>query len=365
MGAVHAYSVTQATARALTSDLLSADQWETLIGAVDYDAALLALSRTIYGPYLQIDRSLLTPRRVVYQIRIHLADIYAKLIRIAPEGARTVLRELWHHYEVDNIKGALRGVEVGAPWDQVLHLLYPMPRYVDVGVETLERMVRTRDVAKAIGVLDGTRYHGILEHAMTRYEFERSLFPLEVALDLGYRRNLWSTLMRLSSHDREMALKTVGTALDSDNLLWAIRFRIYHGLSEAEIINYTLATGYEVKDDDIHDIAHGEDIGRVVFRVYPQMRERLRGVAFASGEGLAKLEYELLALLISRCRRMFLGSPFHIGIPLALVWLKEYEIRDITVVLEAKASGARGEVFRPMLLLQPRGPDGSLGRGAS
>jgi vacuolar-type H+-ATPase subunit C/Vma6 len=351
MGGVHAYAVTQATVRALYADLLSAEAWETLIGAVDYDAVLAALSRTAYGPYLQIDRTLLTPRRVAYQIRRHLADIYAKMVRLTPAGARTVLRELWHHYEVDNIKVALRGVEVAAPWEQVLHLLFPMERHVDVGVETLERMVRAKDVAAAVEVLQGTRYHAILEHAMTRYQAERSLFPLEVALDLGYRRNLWSTLSKLGHQDREMALKTVGTALDSDNLLWAIRFRVFHGLSEAEIINYTLATGYEVKDDDIHDIAHGDDIGRVVFRVYPQLRERLRGISFASGEGLGRLEHALLTMLISRCRRMFLGSPFHIGLPLALVWLKEHEIRDVTVIVEAKASGTPIEVFRPMLLL--------------
>ncbi len=350
MGGVHAYAVTQATVRALMSDLLSPAQWAALISAVDYDAALSALARTVYGPYLQIDRSLLTPRRVTYQIRRHLADVYAKMIRLSPAGARSVLRELWHHYEVDNIKVALRGVEVSAPWEQVLHLLYPMEQHVDIGVDTLERMVRARDVAGAIEVLRGTRYHPILEHAMTRYEIERSLFPFEVALDLGYRRNLWSTLNNLSSHDREMALKTVGTALDSDNLLWAIRFRVYHGLSEAEIINYPLSTGYEVKDDDIHDIAHGGDIGQVVFRVYPQLRERLRGVSLTTGEGLARLEYELLKLLILRCRRMFLGSPFHIGLPLALVWLKEHEMRDVTVIVEAKASATAPEVFRPMLL---------------
>jgi vacuolar-type H+-ATPase subunit C/Vma6 len=351
MVAVNAYAVTQATVRALSADLLSTDQWGMLIGAVDYDAVLAALTRTTYGPYLQVDRPLLTPRRVAYQIRIHLADIYAKMIRLAPASAETVLRELWHHYEVDNIKVALRGVEVASPWEQVLYLLFPMERQVDVGKETLERMVRARSVAGAVEVLRGTRYHAILEHAMTRYEAEGSLFPLEVALDLGYRRNLWATLLSLNTRDREMALQTVGTALDTDNLLWAIRFRIYHKLSEAEIINYTLPNGYEVKDDDIHDIAHGGDIGQVVFRVYPQLRDKLRGVSFESGEGLAKLEYELLMLLISRCWRMFLGSPFHIGLPLALVWFKEHEIRDITVIVEAKESGTPPEVFRPMLLL--------------
>ncbi len=58
---------------------------------------------------------------------------------------------------------------------------------------------------------------------------------------------------------------------------------------------------------------------------------------------------------------MFLGSPFHIGLPLALVWFKEHEIRDVTVIVEAKASATPPEVFGPMLLLATRERDASYG----
>ena len=351
MGGVMAYSLTQATVRALYSDLLSPTTWEALIRAQGYDATLGVLGDTIYGPHLEIDRPLLTPRRTVYQIRRHLAEVYEKLVRIAPDAARPVIGELWHHYEVDNIKVTLRGVEAGASWDQVLHLLYPMDKYVSVSVEMLERMVYTGTIHRAVEVLQGTPYYAILDHAMTRYEEENSLFPLEVALDLGYRRDLWASIFRLSRRDREMALKTVGTVLDNDNLLWAIRYRVYHHLSEVEIINYTLAIGYQVKEADIHAIAHGASIADIVFRIHPELQDDLRGVSFESGEGLARLEQALLRLLIARCRRMFLGSPFHIGLPLAYVLLSEYEIRDVTVIVEAKASDVSSEVFAPMLLM--------------
>ncbi len=351
MGGVMAYSLTQATVRALYANLLSPATWDSLIRAQDYDATLGVLSDTIYGPHLEIDRPLLTPRRTIYQIRRHLAEVYEKLVRIAPDEARPVISELWHHYEVDNIKVALRGVEAGASWDQVLHLLYPMDKYVSVGVDVLERMVYTGSIHRAVDVLKGTPYFTILDHAMTRYEEENSLFPLEVALDLGYRRDLWASILHLNRRDREMALKTVGTVLDNDNLLWAIRYRVYHHLSEAEIINYTLAIGYQVKEEDIHAIAHGADIAQIVLGIYPNLRDDLRGVSFESGEGLARLEQSLLRLLIARCRRMFLGSPFHIGLPLAYVLLNEYEIRDVTVIVEAKASDVSSDVFAPMLLM--------------
>ena len=122
---IDAYALVHATVRALRPALLSSEVWTALIQAESYDAVLDTLVKTVYGPYLDIPggRSRLTPRRLIYQIRWHLSDMYAKLIGLMPEPGRQLLVELWHHYEVDNIKAVLRGIETGATWEQVLFLL--------------------------------------------------------------------------------------------------------------------------------------------------------------------------------------------------------------------------------------------------
>ncbi|MCD6285225.1 MAG: V-type ATPase subunit, partial [Anaerolineae bacterium] len=128
------YSVVQAVTRALYGDMLSQSAWQALIRASDYAAVLGLLSKSPYGPHLEIDRALLTPRRAVYQIRQHLAAVYSQLIDMSPAPAGRVLEKLFHHYEVDNVKSALRGFEARASWDHVLHLLYPMGRYTNVDI---------------------------------------------------------------------------------------------------------------------------------------------------------------------------------------------------------------------------------------
>lgn len=355
--AVSAYTVIHAVTRALYADLLSSSFWQSLIHAADYDAVLTLLSKSPYASYLEISPTLLTPRRTVYQIRHHLIDVYTKLIRLAPQPARDVVARLWRHYEVDNVKAALRGNEAGANWDQVLHLLYPMDRHIAVGADRLRQMVEAPGIEHAVEALDGTPYYEVLSHALARYHAERTLFPLEVALDLGYRRSLWETINGLSGLDHEMALRTVGNFLDGDNLLWAIRYQVYHGLSEEEIINYTLAVGYLVRDRSIRAIARGASIDEVVFRIYPEFQSELRGTALNSGEGLLRLERLILERALAECRRTFVGYPFHIGIPLGYVWLSEYEIRDLTVIIEAKAAGTPVEVFTPMLVVALKGAE--------
>ena len=209
-------------------------------------------------------------------------------------------------------------------------------------------MVRSGEMAQAIEQTRRTPYYNTLVHALERYRSEQNLFPLEVALDLDYRRRLWGSIHKMKGRDHEQALRTVGIELDVDNLLWAIRYRVYHQLSSQEIINYTLPMGYEVQDEDIRAIAAGQDIAQVVKRIYPKV-EGLEDFYAQPETHVADLEHALHRHIVNVCKNTFIGYPFHIGIPLAYLWLNEYEINDLTVLIEAKASHLAPEMFLSML----------------
>jgi len=347
---VSAYSLVHATVRALYSTMLTPETWSALVQTQDFDALLSVLSKTVYAPYLQIERQELTPRRAVYQIRWHLTDVYEKLIRLTPEPGRQLLLQLWRLYEVDNLKATLRGVETGASWDQVRHLLRPMTRYTALTTADMEKMVQNGDVARAIERTRHTPYYDTLVHALERYQEERNLFPLEVALDLDYHRGLWQSVNQLTGVDHKQTLCVVGAVLDVNNLLWAVRYRVYHHLSEQEIINYTLPFGYQVHDEDIRAIAAGADIAQVVRHIYPDVAIP----PLISGEGgLAALELSLQRHIVKACHAAFIGYPFHVGIPAAYLLLNEHEIRDLTVLIEAKASHLPTETFTSLFETQP------------
>ncbi len=341
---VTAYAQVNATTRALYATLLTPEVWHALIQAPSFDALLGQLDKTAYGAYLKLERQILTPRRTVYQLRWHLTQAYEKLIRLTPEPGRQLLIQLWRLYEVDNLKATLRGIETGASWDEVRRLLSPMFRYVTLTNDDIQRMLASGTIIRAIERIRHTPYYETLIHAVERYEAEKNLFPLEVALDLDYRRWLWQSIAGLKGMDHEQALRLVGTSIDVDNLLWAIRYRIYHHLSVQEIINYTLPFGYQVRDADIRAIAEGADITTVVKRIYPQLEGLeetavpLKGETSPQQHQLATLERALYRHIGKLCRGTFLGDPFHIGIQLAYLMLLEYELRDLIAVVEAKAS---------------------------
>lgn len=352
---VSAYSLVHATVRVLYSRLITPETWETLLQADDFESILSALSKTAYGPYLEeVGRERMTPRRAVYQIRQRLTGAYEKVIRLAPQRAHHLLVWLWRLYEVDDIKATLRGIEAGAAWDRVRFLLYPRHEFSILTTDDLENMVQSGSVTRAIEILHDTPYYDTLAHALNRYQTERTLFPLEVALDLDYNRRLWQSLNQLPNREREHALHTLGSVLDTDNLLWAIRHRVYHHLSEQEIINYTLPFGYQLQDEDIRTIAAGGDIASVIKQVYPELADldALKRLEPEGGAPLETLEVILQRRIVRLCHREFIGDPFHVGIPVAYLLLIEYENRDLIVVIEAKASHFPRSRFEPMLLMQ-------------
>lgn len=347
-GGASGYAAIHSRVRVMYSTLLTPEDVARLCDASDLPGLAGLLKGTPYGPYLvnAEDREL-APRWVVHQIMHRLADVYLTIIHATPAHTRSLFIELFRHFEIDNIKSVLRGIVTNSPWERVRDVLFPLG---SLAILPAEKMLEAGTVEAAVTQLSDTPYYDTLSHAMKRHIEEQSLFPLEVALDLNYWRTLWISANRLPGQDRTQALRIVGPLVDMNNLMWAMRYRVYHRLSEEEVINYTLPFGYRVRDDDIRAIAAGADIARIVVRIYPGLKD-VDGLLREPERGLPKLELQLQRLLRQQINAVFTGYPFHIGLPLAFVVLNELELQDLTVLIEAKASRKATEEFTPYLLM--------------
>ena len=353
-GGVTAYAAISARVRAMSAALLSAQDVVRLSDSPDFSTLLGSLRASAYGPYLESlkDREV-APRRVITQVKRKLAASYYSVIQMTPVNTRGLVRQMYRYFEVGNLKAILRAiVNVSASdtqvvlWDRVREVLFPLG---DESVLPAQAMVESGSVASAVDLLQATPYRETLTFAMKRYTTEQNLFPLEVALDLNYWRRLWSEARKLTGQDQQQGARIIGSLLDMNNLMWAVRYRVYHKLSEEEIVNYTLPFGYRVQDSDIRSIAAGADIASVIARLYPGIAD-VNALLEDPQSGLPKLEVLLKKQLLQQCRTAFVGSPFHIGLPLAFLVLSDLEIQDLIVLIEAKSSNVSEEEFRPFLL---------------
>lgn len=329
------------------SNLLSPQDFARLSDAPDFPTLITQLKQTAYGPYLEnLKDKDMTPQKVDLAIKGRLADSYYSVIHMAPEHARSLLKQLYRYFEVQNLKAVLRAIITDPSWERVQDVLFPMG---SLSVLPAQAMVESGSVGAAIELLQGTPYYDTLSFAMKRYSAEQSLFPLEVALDLYYWRQLWQEAKKLQGQDREQASRIIGSLMDVNNLMWVIRYKVYHGLSEEEIINYTLPFGYRVRDEDVRAVAAGADLPMVVNRVFPGIPD-LNALLEDARHGLPLLEVILKRRLMEQCLSAFIGNPFHIGVPLAFLILSNLEVNDLTVLVEAKSSEMPAEEFRPFML---------------
>jgi len=351
---VSGYAAISARVRAMYADLLEPQDINRLCDLPDLPSLIGALKDTAYGKYFSgLKDNELTSRQAILQIRNRLAATYSSVVQQAPEQTRSLVRQLFRYFEVGNLKAILRSIQTVSswkseiePWDRVREVLFPLGSFSALPAQA---MVEAGSVVAAVELLKGTPYETIMSFAMKRFTVEQNLFPLEVALDLDYWRHLWAEAKRLRGKDREMGGKLIGSLLDMNNLMWVIRYKIYHNLSEEELINYTLPFGFRVKDEDIRSIAAGADIASIVTRVYPSIPD-VSSLLDHPESGLPKLEYLLKQQTMRQCTSAFSGDPFHIGLPLAYLLLSDFEIQDLVVLIEAKSSNLKDEEFRPLLL---------------
>ena len=330
------------------STLLSPSFIIRLTTAQDLESLVRMLAESPYGPYLTgFEEQALSPRRLIYQVKLRLSGSYLAIIDTVPPAASAIIKQLYWHFEVDNLKAVLRGIVSHSSWEHIQEVLFPIN---PASVIPAQEMLETPNVESAVERISHTAHFATISLALERYKMEQSLFPLEVSLDLSYWRNLWEDVNHLKGQDRTKALRLIGSLVDMNNLMWAIRYRVYHHLTEEEVINYTLPFGYRVKDEDIRAIAAGVEIAPLVTRLFPDMK-KVEELLQEPQTGLPLLELQLKQYIAKECQAAFVGYPFHIGVPLAYLILNELEIQDLTVLFEAKSSSMPTEDFLPYLLL--------------
>lgn len=353
-GGVSGYAAISARVRAMSADLLSPQDIVRLSDTPDFSSLFTALKGTAYGPYLEgLKDKDINPRKTIMQVKRRVAKSYYSVVQMSPIETRPLIKQLYRYFEIGNLKAVLRSIVAVQPrsgeisqWDRVREVLFPL------GADTVipaQAMVESGSITTAVDLLNGTPYEDVLAFAMKRYTAEQNLFPIEVALDLSYWRRLWAEAKKLTGPDREHGVKIIGSLLDLNNLMWAVRYKVYHKLSEEEIINYTLPFGYHVRDSDIRAIAAGADIASTISRLYPEISD-VSVLLEEPKTGLPKLEVLLKRALLKRCKAAFLGSPFHIGIPLAFLVTSDLEAQDLIVLVEAKSTNLSEDDYRPFLL---------------
>lgn len=336
------YSAANAGARARLAQLLPPNLWSRLMNVSGVDDFVGLLAGTAYHSTLTaIEEPDPSPERVEKALRASLVNRLRLPLRFIRGEVETLLDWHWRRFELNNLKLALRAIAAGTPAPRIRAMLVPLGAASGLPWEALSE---SRSVSAAADRLPetpvGNFFRRTLKQALDRYQRESEIFVLEVALDLAYYRQLLKLQEKLFRTDREYAEKFIGTRVESKNLLWAFRGRIFFDLSPEEILNYTLQRRLRVDASVVRKIATGASLPQIVEQLWGRrLIDPAELTNLPPAQALRRLELAFQRYLYRLAHQARRGYPFHLGIILAYQTLLESETQDLITVLEGNIAG--------------------------
>ena len=331
---VFKYAYPQAKIRALKGKLLSQEHFRALLQTETFDEVLHVLQLTSYSDALaahpSADLTISLLNRIIYR---SLFEDYEKTIRSIARDIQPFFIFLYQKYELVNLKTILRGIISHTDPQDIAALLLPTEHHTLFSTHAL---LEYHEVQQVIDHLQGSFYQYPLNRALRRFEEEQEFFPLEMALDLHYYHALWDATLKLPEQERKESQRIMGMWLDILNVSWVIRFKEEYHFSPEEILNYTIQHGYAFKLRERRQLAHAQGSQGVLEYLKTTFYSKaLEGVE----QSFNTLHVALYRYLVDQLQTYFYGNPFHIGVILGYLLIKEFEISDILTIAEAKKYG--------------------------
>lgn len=333
------YASTNARVRGLWSQLLGRDAWDSLIAAETLSDALSLLRNTSYAAVIpDTEDGASTTAGIERRLSGRAAANCRRCMAFLRGPSRVLVAVWWQHYELENLKALFRGIHQGLSPSEISSFTVPLE---DASSLPWSVLLQERSITSLIERLDGTHYINPLRNALPAFQRERSLFPLEVALDIRYYRDIAAAIKKLDSSERAEARRLLGTHIDILNVLWAFRYRVYYGLSAEEIVNYTMWHTFRTDVDLIQAIALGATPSDVIVRVWG--RDAIDWALLDENTDEHLVVPKLEMVLMRYWRQLAVGAshgyPFRLGALLAYLILQELETQDLVRLLEGKAMG--------------------------
>lgn len=338
------YAAANAALRARLANLLSPDQWHRILAASDLGELVGLLGgTTAYGELLEsiVGEEAPEPEQVERLLWAALSRAFRVPLTFMQGTPRDLMEWLWRRFELQNLKTIIRTVAVHLPPQEIRAALIPLGSASNLPWDALTTTSSVSEVVERLhATFYGSRYARALEQALDRYKAEGEIFVLEVSLDLAYYRRLLKIINNLSGRDQQDAEKFIGTQVDSQNLLWAVRYRVFFDFSPEEILAYTLQRNLRVNAAVVQRLATGASLLVILRQLWSDRLPDLdRLTDLSPPEALPELELIFQRYLYQIAKSELPRYPFHLGTVLAYEILLESEVRDLIIVIEGKAAG--------------------------
>jgi V/A-type H+-transporting ATPase subunit C len=244
-------------------------------------------------------------------------------------------KTLLYRHEANNLKSVFRYMASGRTnRDELRRRLY-VSRHSKI---SYDNALSARDFMELADTLRNTPYYRVLAEPLRRLHTgeERSLFPLEMALDLFIELVQYKALKKLESAERNRLLPILGARVDLYNIYFLYRSIEFYGMTPEETLNRLLPVRFRVAMPALREMVRAES-GAAVTDIlkgrFPGYAPIFSSAADDENPNLA-LERNIKRYIYLAAARVFGESPPGFHTAASYYVLKEFEISDIIRMIE-------------------------------
>jgi V/A-type H+-transporting ATPase subunit C len=341
-GPVSKYAFINAKLRARLSKILTDD----FISEMARGHTLTEVVQMLHGTDFSVVESVYNQTGDIKMAEMELtrkeARLYLELEALVKDEVQVIVFALADRFEIDNLKNALRlwfdahirGRQIDAAVGYLIR--DRIHRNLD-----LDAVVNGGSLDEVAAALQGTPFAEVVAARAAEVAKEQSLFPIEIALDHLFYRQLQEAVQGLTPRDRAIARRMIGAEIDLQNISWLVRFKGFYKLSQQQALAFAIPSGVNLSPEQVAE-AYASDnpsavLTELVRRKYSGLTALLTPKEHAeSYSRLVMIERILEQILLVEVRHLLAGYPFTVGIILAYFVLKSAEIRRIMTILNAK-----------------------------
>jgi vacuolar-type H+-ATPase subunit C/Vma6 len=319
------YAELAAAVRSFKADLIKPNQMERFVeaGSLSETVSLLTEGHltSVEGSDLTLVESYLIERV------IKLTD---RLAAYAPHDSRSLVKLFASRYELACIREILKSIGEQVDPEEALKHIVPAGKFT---TERCKELIEARNPNRVIENLQDEALRRFLAPKLTG---ETSGTAAAFAIDQYYYTRLWAASNLPDPLDAQSARGLIGELVDHLNILMAFRARLI-GLDARSTSDLLIPVNYGL-GHALNELAESTNLQNVIRVIEKTSYARaFQGQPLING-GVTGVERALNRSHAISCLNAFAGSPFNVGLALAFLFLKNYELHDLFTILNGKAN---------------------------
>ncbi len=324
MNQVRTHAAANAKALAMFGKLLDKKAYQEIIDMESVEEIFTYLkTRTHYSAVLAGVEKPIDSYEII--MKRYFLCAYEKLSHFYFDAYKDFFKSLFLRYEVENLKLFARALFRQEDLTDINeHLIFSK----HASSMDFLKISKARTMQELIDALEGTRYHKPLVPILQE-ESHRMLFHMEMILDQLYFNRLFETISALNRDDKASMMELLGMNIDVLNLQWIFRGRKYFEISSEELFHLTLSHGKKYPFKKLKALCY---MDMEEYRELILMDDY--GELFQEREYM--LERAMERYLFYKVKRLIQKAEISISAPVGLLFMFEYEVRDLFTIMEAK-----------------------------